>query len=83
MDKSIIEAVHDSVDELRSSVAVSAWISVDERYPEHEVEVLLYPDFGGDCVVGYWYSPTKSFWDNDGRRYVHPLMWLPIPKPPA
>ena len=57
------------------------WISVKERLPEVEANVLAYIGYG--CIVvcwltydGYWQGPARIF---DKDEVTH---WMPLPEPP-
>lgn len=65
---------------------MSNWISVKHRLPDFEQEVVLFPDFSGEPVVGAREeSPDDGidyeYLDNDGRN-VSPTHWLPLPELP-
>jgi hypothetical protein len=61
---------------------VNEWVSVEDRLPECEKDVVLYPDFSGEPVVGFLVSGDAIFVDNDDRK-VTPTHWMPLPPAPS
>ena len=65
------------------------WISVKDRLPECEQDVLMYFDTG-NMAVGFWHDgdETITFWCaySDDGWYTdcdcEPLYWMEIPEPP-
>ena len=56
---------------------MSDWISVKDRLPENEDEVLIYM---GHYEVG-WYS--REVWRGVDEWRLEPTHWMPLPEPPA
>ena len=75
----------DEVDELESKIP--RWISVEERLPEHEDDVLLYvEDYGSWITLGRksgdgWYvnEAAEGGGPKPLDRFTH---WMPLPEPP-
>ena len=76
---------------------VNEWVSVEDRLPEKDDEVLVYNpkdgitlgEFDPDEVKGYYekdgsYFITNSGWDvhYDWAPYISPTHWMPLPFPP-
>lgn len=66
------------------------WISVNDRRPEDETEMLLVvvesvkPIMGKtifSCTDGY-YSNRFQFWDGERRNECKVTHWAPLPEPP-
>ena len=60
---------------------ISQWISVKDRLPENDVEVMLYDT---DCgvVLGWYDDEIEDF----ATEFISPLdavtHWMPLPEPP-
>ena len=78
-------AVFEYVKELESQLN-QRWISVDERLPEHEVEILAHGFNYGDVKRGSHYISCfrydNSFFDEEGNEFTYITHWQPIPKLP-
>jgi hypothetical protein len=68
---------------------VNQWISVKDRLPESEKEVLVWYRYTwGDAPTSYgfginrWYSNTKQWRDGCLLKGVEILYWQPLPEPP-
>jgi hypothetical protein len=68
---------------------VNRWISVDDRLPESEKEVLVWYRYTwGDAPTSYgfginrWYSDTKRWREGCLLKGVEVLFWQPLPEPP-
>lgn len=67
----------------------SKWISVEDRLPECNQDVLMYFDTG-NMAVGFWHDGDEdiTFWrayTDDGWFAdcdTEPLYWMPLPSPP-
>lgn len=60
---------------------VPKWISVEERYPESDVPVLL--NYKSGCTTtGYWYDGFCEWNDMGGERITRPDFWMPLPEAP-
>ena len=61
---------------------MAEWISVKDRLPKHEENVLLC--FGKFMGVGYYDEVDQSFYDaEDDYRFVDDVThWMPLPSPP-
>ena len=57
----------------------SDWISVDDRLPSDNEEVLTYWS-DGDVVIAYFIKGKFSFSDCHGEIITH---WQPLPLPPS
>jgi hypothetical protein len=68
------------------------WVSVKDRLPKYDVEVLAYdPEFGGGEIglfrlevdfkikEGKWWSLYPGCWGND----YHITHWMPLPELPT
>lgn len=66
----------------------SEWISIDERLPEHEAEVLATGFEGNDPSKPRWtqiahFHKEGSFYDHDtGEAFYPPTHWQPLPAAP-
>lgn len=65
---------------------MSEWISVEDRLPESEKEVMFY--FDQRCHVGYFieraFGTNKFMWWSAEYNCVHNVkFWMPLPKPPG
>ena len=65
-------------------IRTSKWISVDDRLPEMEKEVLVFT--GGDLCVAWcataldgWWETQPDDWDTCKYPVTH---WQPLPDPP-
>lgn len=77
------DAIADNADYLiANGVTVQEWISVKDRLPEHEVDVLCYTIYQEieilqfDESVKWW---TGSEYDYEKEQVTH---WMPLPQPP-
>lgn len=61
---------------------MSGWIDLNERSPEPEEDVVLFPDFSGAPIVGFFCSEDCIFVDGDGRE-VSPTHWMFIGELPV
>ena len=68
---------------------VPQWISVDDRLPESEKEVLVWYRYTwGAAPMSYgfginrWYSNAKQWRDGCLLKGVKVLFWQPLPEPP-
>lgn len=60
---------------------MAEWISVKDRLPEEDTDVLALLPFG-DCVVVERCGKTwKARWDGTNLDYAPPY-WMPLPEPP-
>lgn len=60
---------------------VLKWISVEERLPENDVDVLVYDRLDGVGVCQYSSVLRKFFGDVEGT-YAEVTHWMPLPEPP-
>jgi hypothetical protein len=58
----------------------SEWISVKERLPEYDVEVLTFET--GNYKVNAVSEYTQWWWDSNEGFERNPTHWMPLPKPP-
>lgn len=71
------------------------WISVNDRFPEKDVQVLIYERFSNEpglMAVSYWdgtydeYNGFKTYKFPDGQDeqpgFYYPTHWMPLPEPP-
>jgi hypothetical protein len=58
----------------------SGWISVKERLPEYDVEVLTFET--GNYKVNAVSEYTQWWWDSNEGFERNPTHWMPLPKPP-
>ena len=68
---------------------VNQWISVDDRLPESEKEVLVWYKYTWDAGftsygfgINVWYSNTKQWRDGCLLKDIEVLYWQPLPEPP-
>lgn len=64
------------------------WISVEDRLPEEDLEILMFADVG-EAIVGKltdqgWISGNQFvswdyIWNHDIKEITH---WMPLPEPP-
>ena len=75
-------------DFLKEHFAEPRWISVEERLPEKQTDVLML--FENNMAVGYWFDGDEvvTFWrvyTDDGWCAdcdCEPTHWMPLPEPP-
>jgi hypothetical protein len=60
--------------------AAQQWISVKERLPEYDVEVLTFET--GNYKVNAVSEYTQWWWDSNEGFKRNPTHWQPLPKPP-
>lgn len=64
------------------------WVSVEERLPEGQQEVLVYlPKYGSTMAVYFLTDadPTRQTWFNpfwSTKRFDEVTHWMPLPQPP-
>ena len=65
---------------------VGGWISVEDRLPEDETEVIIFVQhkIGWYRVFGWhdeygWHSSAEEFGDGESDFVTH---WMPLPEPP-
>ena len=62
---------------------VPRWISVEERLPEHEHEVLVYTDrYGGRTEFAYYVRHLEAWYQNCCLLIPNVTHWMPLPEPP-
>lgn len=68
---------------------VNQWISVKDRLPESEKEVLVWYRYTWDDAstsygfgISWWYSNAKQWRDGCLLKGVEVLYWQPLPEPP-
>lgn len=68
---------------------VNQWISVEDRLPESEKEVLVWYKYTWDAGftsygfgINVWYSNAKQWRDGCLLKGVEVLYWQPLPEPP-
>lgn len=82
------------VDEIRSAPTVGGWISVKDRLPETNDEVLTTYIVNGDKTKRFVESASycddtdgEGFWTSPWDEYIVPgtrqevIAWMPMPKP--
>lgn len=77
------EAVADYL--LDSGVTVQEWISVDERLPETQVEVLTYSDCNGvrsACLLASNEETNMWYLCRTDKLSIDVTYWQPMPQPP-
>jgi hypothetical protein len=60
--------------------AAQQWISVKDRLPEDDVEVLTFET--GNYKVNAVSEYTQWWWDSNEGFKRNPTHWQPLPKPP-
>lgn len=64
------------------------WISIEDKMPENNSEVLIYIEDYGILLAHYNYMPYKryGFWSEGGgfeyEEQWFPKYWMPLPNPP-
>lgn len=60
------------------------WISVEERLPETNEDVLVVVDYGGKSgvITGYMRSQNLGWQGLVGQRLTDVTHWMPLPEPP-
>ena len=61
------------------------WISVDDKLPEPEASVLVYPYqnvYDEDFVITGYYEPVMSSWFSERGMEIKVTHWMPLPLPP-
>jgi hypothetical protein len=99
-DAAFCDAVHEHLPTILAALAAppagispaplagSEWISIDERLPEHEAEVLVTGFEGNDPSKPRWtqiahFHKEGSFYDHDtGEAFYPPTHWQPLPAAP-
>lgn len=68
--------------DMSKMVDVNGWISVKDRLPEEDQEVLIYDwPFRFTCL--FWKSRESAFqWELSNGRNCNPTHWMPLPQPP-
>lgn len=57
------------------------WIKCDEKWPETDVEVLVYsPDYDGEYYLAVWHEPWNEWHHCNGQCF--PSHWQPLPEAP-
>jgi len=66
----------------QAGAAAPQWISVKDRLPEEDQEVLIYDwPFRFTCL--FWKSRESAFqWELSNGRNCNPTHWMPLPNPP-
>lgn len=60
------------------------WISVEDRLPEHNQDVVMYVQNWNDNlykVIGYFHDDKKFYLENDTVTTCSVLYWMPVPQP--
>lgn len=61
------------------------WISIDDRLPENNTEVLISIDYGNgkqSVLMGYMRSQDVSWRGVVGQKLIGVTHWQPLPEPP-
>ncbi len=67
----------------RLEAAQPKWISVEERLPENEYEVLVYTDrYGGRTEFAYYVRRFEAWYQNFCLLIPNVTHWIPLPKQP-
>ena len=65
---------------------MSQWIPVSERLPDGDDEVLVYDPVREAVETAEYLAEHRSWlasaWEYDGRSYIFPTHWMPLPEPP-
>ena len=62
--------------------AAPQWISVKDRLPEEDQEVLIY-DWPSRSTCIFWKSRKLAHqWELSNGRNCNPTHWMPLPEPP-
>lgn len=62
--------------------AIKEWISVNDRLPDIDNEVLGYFNIGTDLFVGVCILFSDGHWSDDSGYRVNTTHWMPLPEPP-
>lgn len=92
-DQKIEGLADDVMDIISNVVTVQEWISVDDKLPPHNHDVLVYrPDMAMKILVDNYYGycgEDDAEWHEGWAKYgkdIHnnPLIthWMPLPQPP-
>ena len=76
-----VSALNCAIDIIRDSQTIGGWISVKDRLPEEDKEVLAY-NGAYMIIAAYATNPTKYWYTITGsvtRTITH---WMPLPEPP-
>lgn len=60
---------------------MAEWISVKDRLPEDEEEVLIY-EVGEMYIATYTIKLFFTDYNEDNVAIHHPSHWMPLPEPP-
>ena len=59
------------------------WISVKERLPEDDLEVMVYTDrYGGRQELAYYVRRVEAWYQNCSLLIPNVTHWMPKPEPP-
>ena len=65
---------------------MSEWISVSDRMPDYDIDVLLFGPGWNAVYVGYWRHSHEWIGryraEENQLPYTDPTHWMPLPEPP-
>ena len=70
------------IENKRLQAQLPAWISVEERLPDVDENVLVYNSESGDMDMAYYNGNAWVLQDLYEIEYLHPTHWMPLPDAP-
>jgi hypothetical protein len=59
-------------------MTMAEWISVKDRLPEDDRNVLVYSEICGIVIADY----DTNGWCDQQYNFIRPSHWMPLPEPP-
>lgn len=73
--------IDDCIKYVHDSPTIGGWISVKERLPEEDKDVLAY-NGAYMFIAAYTTNPTKYWYTITGSATLAITHWMPLPEPP-
>ena len=84
-DSTLAKVIEDAYMTLKNGVTVQEWISVKDRLPGTQVEVLTYSECNGvrsACLLASDDKTTMWYLCRTDKLSIAVTHWMPLPKPP-